>query len=89
MTFTPEQLAPLLAWVAAKYAEELDGQFLQTPTEELWGRHVIWLFLLMKPEGVDAQDPVAIAAFLKTLNPDLIVPARQIFFQTIEKRRNQ
>ena len=81
-----QQLAPLLAWVAAKYAEELDPQFLQQPVEELWGRHVIWLFLLTKSDEVDPRDPEAVKAFLETIPDDLMASARQIFFETIAKR---
>jgi hypothetical protein len=84
---SPEQLAPLLAWVAAKYAEELDARFLTMPVEDLWGRHVIWLFLLMKPKGVDPQDAGAIAAFLDTLPDEVMAQARQMFFQVITERQ--
>lgn len=82
-----EQLVPLLAWVAAKYAEELDARFLTIPVEDLWGRHVIWLFLLMKPEGVDPQDAGAIAAFLDTLSDEVMAQPRQMFFKVIRERQ--
>jgi hypothetical protein len=82
-----EQIASLLAWVAAKYAEELDERFLKTPVDELWGRHVIWLFLLLKPSGTDPQDAGAIAAFLDSLPDEAMAPARQLFFQVIGERQ--
>jgi hypothetical protein len=83
----PQQLAPLLAWVAAKYAEELDAALLQAPPEDLWGRHIIWLFLLTKPDGVDPRDPEAIKVFLGTIPDDLMAPARQIFLEAIAQRQ--
>lgn len=82
-----QQLAPLLAWVAAKYAEELDAQFLQGSVEDLWGRHVIWLFLLTKPDEVDPRDPAAVKAFLETIPDEVMAPARKIFFETIANRQ--
>lgn len=85
---TPERLAPLLAWVAGKYAEELDAQFIDGPLEDLWGRHVIWLFLLTNPGSVDPRDPAAVAAFLEQLPDDLMAPARAAFYRTIEQRRS-
>jgi hypothetical protein len=87
MSFSAPQLSPLFAWIATKYAEEIDPQLLQTPTEELWGRHVVWLFLLMNSDQVDIQDPNAIKDFLGQLSDDLMAPARQIFFETIDRRR--
>jgi hypothetical protein len=87
MSFNATQLAPLFAWIATKYAEEIDPQLLQTPTEELWGRHVVWLFLLMNSDQVDIQDPNAIKDFLGQLSDDLMAPARQIFFETIDRRQ--
>lgn len=84
---TPERLAPLLAWVASKYAEELDARFLDTPLDELWGRHVIWLFLLTNPGDVDPRDGAAVAAFLEQLPDDLMAPARAAFYRVIEERR--
>ncbi len=87
MAFSSQQLAPLLAWVAAKYAEELDPQFLATSTEDLWGRHIIWLFLLTQTEGTDPNNPEAIRTFLTNLPDDMMGAARSIFFDTIDKRR--
>ncbi len=81
-----QQLAPLLAWVAAKYAEELDPQFLQQPVEDLWGRHVIWLFLLTKADDVDPRDPEAVKEFLGTIPDELMASARKIFFETVASR---
>ncbi|NJN31744.1 MAG: hypothetical protein HC824_15950 [Synechococcales cyanobacterium RM1_1_8] len=81
-----QQLAPLLAWVAAKYAEELEVQFLQGPPEELWGRHVVWLFLLTKAEGVDARDRQAMENFLDGLSDETMAPARQLFLETVQRR---
>ncbi len=82
-----QQLAPLLAWVAAKYAEELDEQFLQDPIEDLWGRHIIWLFLLTASAEVDLRDPEAIKGFLEAMPDEMMAPARKIFFETVTKRR--
>jgi hypothetical protein len=87
MSFNATQLAPLFAWIATKYAEEIDAQLLGTPIEELWGRHVVWLFLLMNSDQVDIQDPNAIKDFLSQLSDDLMTPARQIFFETIDRRQ--
>lgn len=81
-----QQLAPLLAWVAAKYAEELEVSFLQAPPEELWGRHIVWLFLLTKPEDLDPRDRPAMEAFLAGLSDELMAPARQIFMDTVARR---
>jgi hypothetical protein len=81
-----QQLAPLLAWVAAKYAEELDVQLLQGPLEDLWGRHIIWLFLLTKPEEVDPRDRKAMENFLDGLSDETMAPARQLFLQTVQRR---
>ena len=80
------QLAPLLAWVAAKYAEELDVQFLQGPVEDLWGRHVVWLFLLTKGDEVDPRDAQAMAGFIDGLSDEMMAPARDIFIETVRRR---
>lgn len=84
-----QQLAPLLAWVAAKYAEELDEALLQGSPEDLWGRHIIWLFLLTKADPIDPRDPEAIKAFLSTIPDAVMAPARQIFFETIATRASE
>jgi hypothetical protein len=80
------QLAPLLAWVAAKYGEELDVQFLQGPVEDLWGRHIVWLFLLTKGEEVDPRDAQAMANFIDGLSDEMMAPARQVFIETVRRR---
>jgi len=81
-----QQLAPLLAWVAAKYAEELDPQFLQGPVEDLWGRHVVWLFLLTKGAEVAPRDGQAMANFIDGLSDEMMAPARDIFIETVRRR---
>ena len=81
-----QQLAPLLAWVAAKYAEELDVQFLQGPVEDLWGRHIVWLFLLTKGDEVDPRDAKAMAGFIDGLSDEMMAPARNIFIETVQRR---
>ncbi|WP_126147199.1 hypothetical protein [Synechococcus elongatus] len=84
-----DRIPALLAWIAAKYAEELDARLLATPTEELWGRHIIWLFLLTRSEQEDPSDRQAINDFLSELADEEMAAARQIFFQIIEKRRSE
>ena len=82
-----DRLPALLAWIAAKYAEELDACLLATPTEELWGRHIIWLFLLTRSEQEDPGNRQAVNDFLAELDDHDMAAARQIFFQIIEQRR--
>ncbi|QFZ92651.2 hypothetical protein [Synechococcus elongatus] len=82
-----DRLPALLAWIAAKYAEELDARLLANPTEELWGRHIIWLFLLTRSEQEDPSDRQAVNDFLSELADEEMAAARQIFFQIIEQRR--
>lgn len=82
-----DRLPALLAWIAAKYAEELDARLLATPTEELWGRHIIWLFLLTRSEQEDPSDRQAINDFLAEIADEEMAAARQIFFQIVERRR--
>ncbi|AZB71673.1 hypothetical protein [Synechococcus elongatus] len=82
-----DRLPALLAWIAAKCAEELDVRLLATPTEELWGRHIIWLFLLTRSEQEDPSDRQAVNDFLAELADEEMAAARQIFFQIVEQRR--